>query len=392
MVVHRAHDGCAGAHYRASVGRYATGCFDAASANHSEAGGSGHGQPDDFRAQCTDWDRAGQHCPHRRRLDDFQLGTSGAADRRRWAAHRGSLHPGLDRVNGTQAVTDVDTGGQKTQKTDAVDPSAVLVLPNSFFGPFEAVAARLKTAGAGTEIPAYGGTTSFRIRVGESSSHQIQTTARLIAARRTAVTLLLPGALLDADPAQPSTAGARLPAVVLVGGSGPTDRDGLVFGIPVLGQIADGLADAGFVVLRYDKRGVGQSGGRAESAGLTDYAEDVRAAVKMLADRKDVDPKRIAVIGHSEGGAVALIAASKDKRIAAVALLASNGVPGTDLILAQQQHALDRLKLGDEERQAKVDLQKRIDEAVLTGKGWDQISPEVRRSDYIAEFLCIESY
>lgn len=354
-------------------------------------------------------------------------------------------------VNGTQAVTDVDTGGQKTQKTDAVDPSTVLVLPNSFFSPFEAVAARLKTAGAGTEIPAYGGTTSFRIRVGESSSHQIQTTARLIAARRTAVTLLLPGALLDADlwtdeagrmirfsvpaqslevvredvasvasrtvvisrpndeairvpgngfvlagtlsrPAQPSAAGARLPAVVLVGGSGPTDRDGLVFGIPVLGQIADGLADAGFVVLRYDKRGVGQSGGRAESAGLTDYAEDVRAAVKMLADRKDVDPKRIAVIGHSEGGAVALIAASKDKRIAAVALLASNGVPGTDLILAQQQHALDRLKLGDEERQAKVDLQKRIDEAVLTGKGWDQISPDVRRSVDNPEFQSILSY
>ena len=94
-------------------------------------------------------------------------------------------------------------------------------------------------------------------------------------------------------PAQ-STA-ARLPAVVLVGGSGPTDRDSLAFGIPILGQIAGALADAGFIVLRYDKRGIGQSGGRAEAASLADYAEDVRAAVKMLADRKDVDPKRIAV-------------------------------------------------------------------------------------------------
>jgi len=354
-------------------------------------------------------------------------------------------------VNNSQAVTDVDAGGQRTQKSDAIDPNAVLVLPNSFFGPFEAVAARLKTAPAGAEIPAYGGTTAFRIRVGESSSQQIQTTARMIAAKRTAVTLVLPGALLDADlwtdeagrmirfsvpaqslevvredvasvasrtvtisrpndeavripangfvlagtlskPTQAAPAGARLPAVVLVGGSGPTDRDSLVFGIPVLGQIADGLADAGFVVLRYDKRGIGQSGGRAESAGLTDYAEDVRVAVKMLADRKDIDPKRIGVVGHSEGGAVALIAAAKDKRIAAVALLAANGVPGADLILAQQQHALDRLKLSGEERQAKVDLQKRIDEAVLTGKGWEQLSPEVRRSVDNAEFQSILSY
>ena len=120
-------------------------------------------------------------------------------------------------------------------------------------------------------------------------------------------------------PAQ-STAG-KLPAVVLVGGSGPTDRDGLAFGIPILGQVAGALADAGFLVVRYDKRGIGQSGGRAESAGVAaDYAEDVRAAVKML-ERPEGRRSRSAsrVIGHSEGGIVALMAAAKDKRIAAVA-------------------------------------------------------------------------
>ena len=100
----------------------------------------------------------------------------------------------------------------------------------------------------------------------------------------------------------------------------------LAFGIPILGQIAGALADAGFIVVRYDKRGIGQSGGRAEAATLADYAEDVRAAVKMLADRKDVDPKRIAVIGHSEGGLVALMAAAKEKRIAAVGLMATPGM------------------------------------------------------------------
>src|SRR6185295_1319994 len=71
--------------------------------------------------------------------------------------------------------------------------------------------------------------------------------------------------------------GQRLPAVLLVGAIGPADRDGVTFGIPILGQLAGALADAGFIVVRYDKRGLGQSGGRAESASLTDYAEDVRA-------------------------------------------------------------------------------------------------------------------
>ena len=70
-------------------------------------------------------------------------------------------------------------------------------------------------------------------------------------------------------------------------------------------------------MLRYDKRGVGQSGGRPEAATLADYAEDLRAAVRFLGGRKDVDRRRIAVVGYGEGGPVALIAASKEDRIAA---------------------------------------------------------------------------
>jgi hypothetical protein len=176
---------------------------------------------------------------------------------------------------------------------------------------------------------------------------------------------------------------------VLVGGSGPTDRDEMMFGIPILGQIANALADAGFMALRYDKRGFGQSGGRAEAASLADFTEDVRAAVKWLSDRKDVDPKRIAVVGHSEGGAVALMAAAKDKRIAGVVVIGTNGGSGAELVLAQQQHLLNRSTMTAEERQAKVDLQKRIHEAVLTGKGWDQLPADVRRQVDNPEFQSI---
>jgi hypothetical protein len=189
------------------------------------------------------------------------------------------------------------------------------------------------------------------------------------------------GFSLAATISRPATAAApRLPAVVLVGSSGPTDRDGLVAGIPILGQIAGALADAGYIVVRYDKRGIGQSGGRAEAATLADYADDVRAAVKVLADRKDVDPKRITVVGHSEGGLVALMAAAKDKRIASVALLATPGTTYGEVALAQQKRALDRLTLTPEERQAKVDEQKKIHEAVISGKGLELLPPNVRRS------------
>src|SRR5207342_3163416 len=103
------------------------------------------------------------------------------------------------------------------------------------------------------------------------------------------VRILANGFSLTGTVSKPAGAArGALPAVVVAGDSGPTDRDELVAGIPVLGQLAGALADAGFLVVRYDKRGIGQSGGRPESAGLLDYVEDARAAVKMLERRKDV--------------------------------------------------------------------------------------------------------
>jgi uncharacterized protein len=353
-------------------------------------------------------------------------------------------------VAGTTATSRLTTGGQTVDGTHTIDPAAVL-FPNPFFAAYEAVAARLKTAPAGTTLSVYQGAESaVTIRVGDSQPDQIQTIARLIAARRTHVTLASPGQPeVEADvwgdengrllrvsvPTQTiefvrddiasvstrrvvisrsndqqvripangftlagtvslpaSQAATRLPVVILVGGSGPTDRDETVAGIPVLGQLAGALADAGFLVLRYDKRGIGQSGGRPEAAGLTQYAEDLRAAVRFLANRKDIDTKRIAAVGHSEGGAVALLAAAQDRRIAAVVLMATAGVSGSELILAQQQHLLDRSTFSETEKQEKIELQKRIHEAVLTGKGWEGLPADVRRQAENAEFQSLLTY
>jgi uncharacterized protein len=173
--------------------------------------------------------------------------------------------------------------------------------------------------------------------------------------------------------------GERRPAVVLVPGSGRVDRDEVVAGIPIFGQLASALADAGYVVIRYDKRGVGQSGGREESATLEDYAEDVRSVVRFMSRRRDVDPRRITVVGHSEGGWTGLLAASREKRIARLAMLATPGTTGAALVLEQQQRTLERSALTEAEKQERVALQQKIQQAVLTGTGWDGIPEPLRR-------------
>ncbi|HZR24126.1 MAG TPA: alpha/beta fold hydrolase [Vicinamibacterales bacterium] len=345
-------------------------------------------------------------------------------------------------VEGTTATTHIARGAQPTDKTETV-PADVLILPSPFWAPFTAMSMRLKDASAGETLHAYvPGQLNYNVTVGESTTEQIQTVAGLVVARRTPITLTsatgtmtgevwgdangrlvritLPAESVDVvrediaavssrrvtisrandEPikigsngvtlvgtlSKPANASGKLPAVVLVGASGPHDRDEILFGVPVLGQIADALANAGFAVLRYDKRGIGQSGGRVESASLTDLAEDVRAAVKVLGDRKDIDAKHIAVIGHAEGGAVALLAASKDKKIAAVGLVATNGVSGSDLVLAQQQHILSKSSLSPAEKQERIDLQKRINDAIVTGKDLDKLPPDVRRQIDNTEF------
>ncbi len=171
----------------------------------------------------------------------------------------------------------------------------------------------------------------------------------------------------------------RLPAIVLVGGRGSVDRDSTIARIPIFTQLAGALAEQGYLVLRYDKRGVGQSGGRPETATQRDYADDVIAAVKWLEKRDDVNARSITVAGHSEGAAVAMLAAAREKKIDALVVIAASGTSGADLILEQQQRELDRLKLSDQERTDKIELQKKIQAAVVSGKGWESLPEDMRK-------------
>ena len=129
-----------------------------------------------------------------------------------------------------------------------------------------------------------------------------------------------------------------VPGAVLVGGSGPTDRNAAIMGHKPFLVIADALTRRGVAVLRFDERGVGQSEGTQEGATTADFATDVTTAVEMLAEREEVDADEIGVIGHSEGGLIAPMVATQSDLVSFLVLLAAPGLPG-DVILADQ---LDR--------------------------------------------------
>ncbi len=107
----------------------------------------------------------------------------------------------------------------------------------------------------------------------------------------------------------------KAPAVVIMSGTNPQDRDGLMAGHKVFKEIADHLTANGIAVLRMDDRGVGESNGNYSLATTADFAEDCISAINYLKTRKDIERKKIGAIGHSEGGASISIAASKCKDI-----------------------------------------------------------------------------
>ena len=352
--------------------------------------------------------------------------------------------------NGARATTTGTQGATPINAAHDVAPKA-FALPNGVFGGFAAVSLRLAVEAApGAEFRAYIlPLLEIPLRVDSVNAERMQSGTSVFNIRRYDLTLMNPGGALALSmiasedgglirltiPAQgldiiredvaastsrtqiysnpsdealiipavgfnlgatitrPQTpSGPKLPAVILLAGASIGDRDGVVFGVPILAQLAGALADAGFLAVRYDKRGFGQSGGRAESATLSDYADDVRAVVKWLGSRNDVDTKRIAVVGHSEGSMVALLAAAREKRLAAVVSLDGPASTGAALVLEQQQHALQQGNVPEAERAGKVALQKQILSAVITGEGWQGISPEMRRQADTPWFQSLLTY
>lgn len=138
------------------------------------------------------------------------------------------------------------------------------------------------------------------------------------------------------------------PAVVLIAGSGPNDRDETVMGHKPFLVLADFLTRNGFAVLRYDKRGIGQSKGDYANAITDDFASDAEAAAVFLRSQTHIDAKRIALVGHSEGGIIAPMVAAKNNTIAAVVLMAGMGVKGAELMVEQNKAMMESQRIEPE--------------------------------------------
>jgi uncharacterized protein len=122
------------------------------------------------------------------------------------------------------------------------------------------------------------------------------------------------------------------PTVILIAGAGPHTRDAIKSGHKTFLVLADYLTRHGIGVLRFDKRGCGESTGKYTTATTMDFADDAKAAIEYLKSRRDIDPKRIGLIGYSEGGIIASIIAAKSNDIAFVVLIGTPAVSGEDLL------------------------------------------------------------
>lgn len=141
-------------------------------------------------------------------------------------------------------------------------------------------------------------------------------------------------------------AGARAPAVVTITGSGSQDRDETSPGMPAyqpFRALADTLGRRGIAVLRLDDRGVNGSDRGPLTVTTADFADDIRAAVAFLRGRSELDPKRVALAGHSEGGSIGPMVAASDSGIAAVVIMGGGVSTGREILTFQQRFVVDSM-------------------------------------------------
>ena len=157
------------------------------------------------------------------------------------------------------------------------------------------------------------------------------------------------------------------PCAILITGSGPENRDEELFNHRPFRVLADHLTRKGIAVLRVDDRGVGGSTGHVTGATSEDFASDVMAGIEFVKTRKEIDAKKIGLIGHSEGGLIAPMVAVRSKDVAFVVLMAGPGVRG-DSILIMQAAAMRRLQgMGEEQIARESAVMRRAHELVRRG-------------------------
>ena len=178
--------------------------------------------------------------------------------------------------------------------------------------------------------------------------------------------------------ALPDDKGGPFPCVVFITGSGPQDRDEALMGHRPFLVIADYLARHGIASLRYDDRGTAKSTGTFEGATSDDFAEDALAAIASLKTRPAIDPKRIGIVGHSEGGLIAPMCAAKSKDVAFVVLLAGTGISGAELMPIQTRLVSAASGTAAAEAEVEAKTAEEIFKMVLGGKSDAEIKERIR--------------
>jgi len=166
--------------------------------------------------------------------------------------------------------------------------------------------------------------------------------------------------------------------VILISGSGQQNRNSVLFDHAPFWVIADYLTKNGIAVLRYDDRGVGQSGGDVMKATSANFAEDVLSAVQFLTSKPEFKTKKIILAGHSEGGLIAPIVASKSKEVDGVILLAGPGVAG-DVILKEQSYLIGKASgLSEQQLQKSKATNEKIYAIIKTTKDLELAKTDLR--------------
>lgn len=173
--------------------------------------------------------------------------------------------------------------------------------------------------------------------------------------------------------------GGPFPAVILITGSGAQDRNETIVGHRPFLVLADHLTRNGIAVLRVDDRGVGGSTGNVLDATSEAFAGDMLAGVKFLKNRKDVRPGQIGLIGHSEGGIIAPIAAAQSPDIAFIILMAGTGLTGEDILHSQSDLVLKAAGASDEIIALQHSALRQILDVMKSQKDRSAAEKEIRR-------------
>lgn len=142
----------------------------------------------------------------------------------------------------------------------------------------------------------------------------------------------------------PNDTDTTCPAVLIIAGSGKSDRDGNLkkMKMNLYKDLADFLTTKGYITLRYDKRGIGQSGGEFLKTGQIDLIDDAVDCVNFLKEHPKVDSNRILILGHSEGALIAP-AVYKKTQVSGLILLAGAAEPSKDLLPRQTEIAFEEM-------------------------------------------------